>query len=415
MRACPAHPDMEATPPASQTLQPAAGASRAPWLGFYAFVSIGINASIVGPALPTFAAQTGASLEQVGLLFTPFALGYATSVFIMTPIGARWGMRALLLSGATCLLVSLALLLLAHSLPLIYLGAYLLGLGQSGTQVGYNSMVGLLAGRNAARMLNRLNAFFGIGALTGPLFVSLGYSLFGSASVAVLLALALSAPLWIGAWTWRDSVALPAGHNPANPAPAPLPLARLLRQPVLWVLGATASIYVSAEVAFSGWAAVYAERGSGVSAAQSALLVTVFFAAFTLGRYVTDLIARRVKPSVIVSVAIALTGLGLLKMLAAPGLFAIHVIGAAMVGVAMSPIYPILLSYGVRLFPQSATLVTGFLTSVAAVATLIVPSVVGVVMAGQGPAAAWGLLLLIVVALAGGWALLRRMLMRQLE
>ncbi len=405
---------METTPPASQILQPA-GAARPPWLAFYAFVSIGVNASIIGPALPTFAAQTGAPLEQVGLLFTPFALGYATSVFIISPIGARLGMRALLLSGATCLLVSLALLLLGQSLPLIYLGAYLLGLGQSGTQVGYNAMVGLLAGPNAARMLSRLNAFFGIGALAGPLFVSLGYSLFGSASIALLLALVLSAPLLVGAWVWRDAVAPPAVHNPANSASARLPLSQLLRQPVLWLLGAIASIYVSSEVAFSGWAAVYAERGSGVSAAQSALLVTVFFAAFTLGRYLTDLISRWVKPPLIVSSAIVLTGIGLLLMIALPGVFAINMAGAFVVGLAMSPIYPILISYGIRLFPRDATVVTGFLTSMAALVALVIPSLVGVVMTGQGVTAAWGLLLLIVAVLGGGWALLRGMLRQQLE
>jgi fucose permease len=307
------------------------------------------------------------------------------------------------------------LLLLGQSLPLIYLGAYLLGLGQSGTQVGYNSMVGLRAGHNAARMLNRLNAFFGIGALTGPLFVSLGYSLFGSASVAFLLALVLSAPLLIGAWGWRDSVAPAAAHSPANPAPARLPLSQLLRQPALWLLGIVASIYVSSEVAFSGWVAVYAERGSAVSAAQSALLVTVFFGAFTLGRYVTDLISRWLKPPVIVSGAIALTGVGLLLMIALPGVFAVNMAGAFVVGFAMSPIYPILISYGIRLFPRDATVVTGFLTSMAAVATLAIPSVIGVVMAGQGITAAWGLLLLIVAVLGGGWALLRGMLIRRLE
>ncbi|MGQ9813979.1 MAG: MFS transporter [Candidatus Roseilinea sp.] len=405
---------METTSPASQALQPVS-ASRAPWLSFYAFVSIGVNASIIGPALPTFAARASVSLEQVGLLFTPFALGYATSVFIMSPISARMGMRALLLAGATCLLVSLALLLLGQSLPLIYLGAYLLGLGQSGTQVGYNSMVGLLAGHNAARMLNRLNAFFGVGALTGPLFVSLGYSLFDDASVAFLLALALSAPLWVGAWTWRDSLVPAAAHNSANPEPSRLLLAQLLRQPALWLLGIIASIYVSSEVAFSGWVAVYAERGSGVSAAQAALLVTFFFAAFTLGRYSTDLISRWVKPPVIVSAAIALTGAGLLVMIALPGMFEINLAGAFVVGFAMSPIYPILISYGIRLFPRNATVVTGFLTSMAALATLAIPSIVGLVMASRGITAAWGLLLLIVAVLAGGWVFLRCMLVQQLE
>lgn len=405
---------MQTTPSASQTRQPA-GASRAIWLGFYTFVCIGINASIIGPALPDFAARSGASLDQVGLLFTPFALGYATSVFIMSPIGARLGMRALLLAGATCLLVSLALLLLGRSLPLIYLGAYLLGLGQSGTQVGYNALVGLQAGHNAPRMLNRLNAFFGVGALTGPLFVSLGYSLFGGASFAFLMAWLLSLPLWVGAWRWRDVVAPAGARDTAGPDPARLSLSHLLRQPALWLLGIVASIYVSSEVAFSGWVAVYAERGSGVSAAQSALLVTAFFAAFTLGRYAADPVSRRLKPPAIVSGAIALTMLGLLMMIALPGVFAAHLAGALVVGFAMSPIYPILISYGIRLFPRAATLVTGFVTSMAAVATLAIPSLIGVVMAGQGITAAWGLLLLIVAALGGGWALLRGMLVRRLE
>ena len=74
----------------------------------------------------------------------------------------------------------------------------------------------------------------------------------------------------------------------------------------------------------------------------------------------------------------------------------------------MAPIYPILISFGIRLFPRQATLVTGFLTSSAAVVTLFVPSFVGVVMANQGPAAAWLVILLIVGVLGGAWMALRR-------
>ncbi|MCS7060489.1 MAG: MFS transporter [Anaerolineae bacterium] len=389
-----------------------AGTARTLYLGYYAFILLGVNASAIGPALPAFAERTGASLAQVGLLFTPFALGYATSVLIMGPISARSGTRALLLAGATCLVISLTLLTLGRSLMLIYLGAYLLGLGQSGTQVGYNALVGLLAGDKAARTLNRLNAFFGIGALSGPLLVALGYSVLGDGSLAFGASLFMSVPLWVAAWRRHEQQ--PAEKRLLSDETGKMTFSDVLRQPVLWVLGITASIYVSAEVTFSGWAAAYAERSAGVGPAESALMVTVFFAAFTAGRYAADAVARFVSPSVIVTAAIGVSALGVLKMIAGAQVFAINLIGAATVGFAFGPIYPIFLSYGIRLFPRHATLATGFLTSAAAVATLVVPSAVGVLMAEQGARAGWWAVLGLIVALLGAWLTLSRRLARQL-
>jgi FHS family Na+ dependent glucose MFS transporter 1 len=383
--------------------------ARLIYLGFYAFASMGFNASVVGPALPTFASQTGSSLEQVGFLFTTFALGYVTSVLIMGSIHTRFGMRSMLVIAAACLVASFGLLLAGRSLVAILAAGYLLGLGQSGTQVGYNATIGLLAGKQAARALSRMSGFFGVGALLSPAVVALGFSLHGSATLALALALAMIVPLLVAALAYREPARAASAAAPAAAAPRERHTVRaLLRQPALWVLGATASIYIGAEVAFSGWAAVFAQRQAGVDIATASLVVSVFFAAFTIGRYITDVAMRRVRALVIVPAAIAMTAAGLALMIGAQGSFAATAAGSLVVGFAMAPIYPILISYGVRLFPRQATLAISALTSMAAIVTLGVPSAIGVVMTNQGPAAAWTWLLGIVALLMGAWLVLRR-------
>jgi len=377
-------------------------------VGFYAFLCVGYNASVVGPALPTFAAQAGASLEQAGFLFTTFALGYVTSVLVMGSIHTRFGMRAMLVIAAICLLASFGLLLAGRSLAAILAAGYLLGLGQSGTQVGYNATIGLLAGKQAARALSRMTGFFGLGALLSPAVAALGFQMGGSATPALALALAMIVPLLAAALAYRDPARVaPAAATAAAPRD-PYTARTLARQPALWVLGATASIYVGAEVAFGGWAAAFAQRQAGVDVAQASLVVSVFFAAFTIGRYVTDIAMRRVRAAVIIPAAIALTAAGLALMAGAPGSFAATVAGCFVVGFAMAPIYPILISYGVRLFPRQATLAVSALTSMAAIVAVGAPSAIGVVMSSQGPAAAWMWLLGIVTLLMGAWLVLRR-------
>src|SRR5262245_57250527 len=104
-------------------------------LGCYAFVSLGVSAALLGPALPTLASRAGVSLEQVGFIFTTMSLGYLASAPLISLLGPRIGTRNMLIFSPLLVMVAMALLALGAQLSVFFVATFLLGLGQSGTPV----------------------------------------------------------------------------------------------------------------------------------------------------------------------------------------------------------------------------------------------------------------------------------------
>jgi len=374
-------------------------------LACYAFVSLGVSAALLGPLLPTLAARAGTGLDQIGVIFTCMSLGYVLSALIINTIGVRIGARGMLIVSPLVVIFSMTLLALATRLELFFLGGCLLGLGQSGTQVAYNTLFGAQSTGNTAR-LNRLNAFFGLGALVGPLFVSASYVLAGDGRLAPWAAAVMALPLTLGALAARQS----PGRSDAQPARGGA--GHLLASPAAWALCLIMALYVGCEVAFSGWATEFPRRVIGIGTAQAASAVSVFWAALAVSRYFANLALRRLPPAQLVGALFAVSLFGLIIMLTAEQVSAAAWLGAAVVGIGLGPIYPTLVAIGIQQFPFAARMITSALTSVGAVGALFIPALTGAAMelgAASGTEA-WlllaGVLLLVLVL----WGAARRSL-----
>jgi FHS family glucose/mannose:H+ symporter-like MFS transporter len=374
-------------------------------LACYAFVSLGISAALQGPLLPTLAARANVGLEQIGVIFTWMSLGYILSAPLINTIGARIGLRGMLLTSPLVVIASMALLALSDRLEMLFLGGCLLGLGQSGTQVAYNTLFGAQSGaRSDTARLNRLNAFFGLGALIGPLFVSASYILVGDGRLAPCVAAAMALPLTIGAIAARQvpsrSGTAPAGHNAK----------RLLASPVAWALCLVMALYVGCEVAFSGWTAEFTRRAAGTSAAQAATAVSVFWAALAFSRYCAPVALMRLSPIQLIGMLFGVSVLGLIVMLMAQQVSVAAWLGAALVGVGLGPIYPTLVAIGIQQFPFAARMITSALTSVGAVGALFIPALTGVAMESGAAAGteAWLLLIGVLLIMLALWGTMRR-------
>lgn len=383
-------------------------------LGCYAFVSLGVNAALLGPALPTLAAKANAGLDRTGLIFASMSLGYLTSAPLINTIGVRMGARAMLIVSPLVVIGSMVLLALGAHLNAFFVATYLLGLGQSGSQVAYNAMFGLQAeGRRASAVLNRLNAFFGIGALVGPLFVAASYTLINEATLAFWIAAAMALPLTLGALWARDGLrhsSLPHATSPDGSAAR-----RLLTSPAAWGLCVVMGLYVGCEVAFSGWATEFTSRMTGVSTAQAAVAVSIFWAALALSRYFTHIVMRRIPSVALISLLFALAIVGLAVMLLAGQTSAAAWVGAFLVGAGFGPIYPTLIAIGIQRFPFAAQMIASVLTSTGAVGALFLPTLMGFAMdvSALGAVSAWVMLAGVLVLVIGLWQFTRRALARE--
>ncbi|MCL6512438.1 MAG: MFS transporter [Anaerolineae bacterium] len=383
-------------------------------LGCYAFVSLGVSAALLGPALPTLAARANVGLDRVGLIFVWMSLGYLTSAPIINTVGARMGTRRMLVVSPLIVILSMALLALGAHLAAFFAGGYLLGLGQSGTQVAYNAMFGMQQERErASAVLNRLNAFFGVGALIGPLLVSASYAVIGEGTLAFWIAAAMALPLTLGALLMRDGWRpSPAQLSPAQGGAA---ARRLLASPAAWILCVVMALYVGCEVAFSGWATEFTSRTTGVGTAQAAIAVSIFWAALAISRYFANVVVGRVPSVALIALLFGMAIAGLATMIAAGWMSTAAWLGAGLVGIGFGPIYPTLIAIGIQRFPFAVRMIASVLTSAGSVGALFVPALTGVVMdaTAAGASGAWlmltGLLLVIVVI----WQVSQRSLIGQ--
>ena len=228
---------------------------RAPVLVSYAaFVLVGISAGVSGVLLPSQMAGYGVDRATIGITFFTSSAGFVLAGVSTGALIGRCGVRIALTAGGVGYV--LAGLYLATRPPFAAFVAAQLVTGY-GTGVIESALnVYLAALPRAAALLNRLHAFFGVGALLGPLLAAWILS-FASWTVVWLVLAAACVPLVAG-----FLVAYP-GPEPAAPAPgAPVPspgsmLGAALRDRGVQLGAAMLALYVGLELSVGNWGFSY--------------------------------------------------------------------------------------------------------------------------------------------------------------
>ncbi len=349
-------------------------------LGCYVFAVLGLNIAVMGPSLQSLATQTNSPIEAFGYLFTAVSAGYLISAPLISILGKRLSTRAML-SAPVVLIGAMLLVTLSTSLTVVLIGALLLGFGQSITQVGYTALLGMrFKGQpNGDATINRVNAFYGIGALIGPVIVSASYRLTGGASSAFWIAIALSATILVLGLRVRLT------PPPAESATAANPVQRnVLSSPIFLMMAATMAVYVGVEVAFSGWTTEFTKRATLVDVAQASFASSMFFAGMALSRYFANLLLRWLQPTTLVTAMLVLSTAGLCIMILPGASFFIALLGSGLIGFGLGPVYPTLVALAMQRFPQAARLTSSYLTSAGSIGAITAPPIVGGFIAGVG-------------------------------
>lgn len=370
--------------------------------------SFGLNASLIGPSLQTFADHTRTPLDLLGVVFTAMSLGYLASAPLIAALGKRLDGRVLLTLPVALMVGSMLALAGAGSYGLLLAATFALGLGQSAAQVGYTTLVGGLYARDqVSAKLNRMSAFYGLGALLGPLLAAAGYRWQGESTPAFWLASALSTALLLAG----ARIALPAPIMQAAAEDAEAMPVSIWRTPVIWLMVGAMALYVGAEIAFGGWVTEYTRQSTGVDIALAALTASMFSAGVALSRFFANLLLKTRGQESLLSLSIAVMAAGVGLMLLPGGSWWLALAGALLVGLGAGPAFPTLLAIGIGRNPGSARLMTSMLTSAGSIGAITIPVLVGVLLNGPGgPALAWSVLLGAIGVYALFWISARRRL-----
>lgn len=377
-------------------------------IAYAAFAQIGLTAGVTGVLLPAQIADYGVGSAAIGVCFFTFAAGFILASFSAGGAFARFGVRFTLVAGAGGFL--LAGLGLAARPPFAVFVALqvVLGYGTGQMESGLNAHLAALP--RSTTLLNRLHAFFGLGALAGPLLAA--WMLGAVAWPRVWLVLAsLCLPLIIGFAT-----SYPARTRPDTTAPADPPgrrglLADALRQPAVVLAAAFLAVYVGLEQSVGNWGFSLLVGTRGMSPLVAGYAVSGFWLGLTAGRLLIGPIAARTRRTA-TELAFACLG-GVVAMTVLLWLLPASVAaicGLVLLGACLGPVFPTTMALTpsltqARLVPTAIGIANGF----SVVGGALIPWFAGAVAQGLG---IWTLLPFFVVlslmALGVWWMLTLR-------
>jgi FHS family Na+ dependent glucose MFS transporter 1 len=353
-------------------------------VGYYAsFVILGLVSAVLGPTLAGLAEHTRASISQVGLLFTSTSLGYLVGSFYGGRLFDRLPGQPTLAAALLAAAVALALVPLVPALWLLSLVFVLLGAAQGAVDVGGNTLLIRVHGRDVGPAMNGLHFFFGVGAFLSPIIVARLVHSSGDVNAAYWAVALLAVP--VAVWVLRQP-------NPAGQATGLDDGSPQAKRALVALIAAFLCAYVGAEVSMGGWMYTYAVQTALGNAATAAYLTSAFWGALTLGRLLAIPVAARLAPQTMVAVDLGGCLLSLTAILLWPRSPAAVWLGTIGTGLSMASIFPTTLALAERRLAMTGR-VTGWFLVGSSLGGMSLPWLVGQVFGSVGPR--WGLLVVL--------------------
>jgi fucose permease len=350
-------------------------------LAYLAMLLEGLDAGWFGPFLPQIAAAINLPLDRAGLLISAVFAGFLVAVIAAAEVVDRFGARVSLAIATVLMAMGLLRLATAHSLIGILGAGVVVGLGHGIMDVASHVLIAGMYSDEMTSALNRLNAFFAVGALIGPLIVgfalsariSFGYVFAGGAVIAAATA----------ALTLAGRSA-DIGHQQPSIATSQAPVS-VLTSGALWILGGVLFLFIGVESSLGAWLFTYMRLSSNASELLASWSVSVFWIGLLSGRLLGSWISqgRSTRDLTASAAFISLAGLAILSMV--PSQARLQIVLVLVIGIGCGPLFPNAIAMGAAIFPRQVSAVTSRLIALGATGGIVIPWLVGKTLVGAGP------------------------------
>jgi fucose permease len=311
--------------------------TRAPvLLSYAAFVLVGLGAGVGGILIPAQIADYGVDEATIGITFFASSAGFVVAGATSGALLHRVGVRVALTIGAGAYVT--AAFAMAARPPFWGLVAVQVLAGY-GTGILESVLNVYLTGLpRATTLLNRLHAFFGVGALLGPL----------------LAAWLLQYLPWTAVWLVLGAAAVPLAVGfllvyPRTPPPAADPdrprrrgaVGEALRVPAIVLASVFLSVYVGLEIGVGTWGFTFLVQEHGEPSLLAGYTISGYWLGLTVGRFVISPVATRAGLSAGAMATVCLAGVtaGAALIWAAP-VAAVATAGFVLLGFFLAPLFP---------------------------------------------------------------------------
>ena len=351
----------------TQTLRFALGTS------FFTFILIGVNDGALGVLLPGMQTTYHAGKGTISLLFLAGTCGFFIASFNNGLLLERLGNRRFLLLATLIMVFGFAILSSRPPFLLLLSGIVPIGFGVAMLDAGLNSYIARLPD-NTAR-LNYLHAFYGIGALLGPLvasaFLALGWA--WNSIYFVWIGMAILVFTGIG-------LAFPREEKPAHKEEQKVEgnvLILALRQRVVWLAAFFLLVYVGTEVSLGVWSFSFLLQERNGQILFSGWTVSGYWIGLTLGRLLLGRVAQRIGNRRLIEICLGGVVLGMLLMWLVPQ-FATASLALFITGFCLGPIFPTTIALMSDTLPSRIVpSAIGFIASFGSMGAALLPLIAG--------------------------------------
>jgi fucose permease len=349
------------------------------WMTCLMFFVFAMTTDAVGVIIPKVVQQFNLSLtEAAAFHYVPMVL-IGLSGLLLGRLADSIGRKTVIMAGLA--IYTLACIAFAFGDTfLFYLGL----LGVSGLAIGLFktgalALIGDISPDNQqhTRLMNRVEGFFGLGAIVGPLLVTLLISydldwtqLYLLAGLICGLLLALAAMVQYPDYE-------PAVQGDGQSADLWQSL-KLVRDPYALGFSVAIACYVAVEVAVFVWLPTLLQSYQGEYQFLALHAITIFFVLRTLGRFLAEWILSKLEWSLVL--ALFSTAILFCYVASMLGGVDLAVWLMPLSGLFMSMMYPTINSKGISCFPRAQHgAVAGLLLAFTALAAAVGPLLMGIV------------------------------------
>src|SRR6266566_1169538 len=347
---------------------------------FLAYICAGIISVLPGASLLLLANNTHVSLAIAGSSFTLTALGFVIGVLIAGLFSTKLNSKYILIGGVGLMSLAGAIIPWTNSFSILLIAQLIKGVGFGLIDVSINTIVTLAYRDTLGETLNNVHSSYGIGALVGPLLLSLSLQILNEAFWAYFVGAVVGCVVIF--LLLRQTVPSLPTKNEKQQQHQPLLYRSLFRQPLLWLMVLQIALYVGAELGFGNWIVTAVSQSAAISLVLAAPAATAFFLGMTIGRLLGAQVLKRGLLSENRLLYLSILGGYISGLLVAifTGQIIVSFGASAFVGLSYGPLFPGIMAIASRQFVHAIGLVSSVMLVSTGAAAMVLPALMGVLI-----------------------------------
>lgn len=333
-------------------------------------VTVAIGVNLLPVYFTTFSADFGGlNEEQMGRISAFMFAGIVAGILLSGPLADRFGARLFTTGGSVVSVLGLLLLSAAERYETLLAAGLVCGLGAGILDMIMSPIVSAVSANLRASALNRLHAFYCIGAVGTVIAASAGLQ-YDVSWRLVASGMALAPLLLLIGFIF---VPLPPLVQPGHTREG---LRVLVRRPRFFLALAAISLIGATEAGMVQWLPAYSERVLGYSKAAGGAFLIAFSIAMAVGRILASHRLNRMSPYVILFVPGVLCAL--CYVLCALFAMPLSILAASiLLGLACGPLWPSKLALTADQFPRGGASMFALLAAAGNFGCLFMPWIIG--------------------------------------